>query len=212
MSKKALYWGLLFVLIVSGVGISPTFLHSAEGLPTKKLRPPCSVFSAVYKPANAKLNDKFYYEMRVVSNKEENLSIHRDAFYLFYMIDQKTNNIVSSLRLGNSCSPNYNECWASAYYGQYADVDSPDWKEFETPLVFDVVSFSYDYFDNGDYLKEADPAPSAFIFPGVTTKFKKNQAFRLNWDSYMKFKTLDKHVLDFSGMESWIFSYCENDQ
>jgi hypothetical protein len=109
----------------------------------------CPIFDAVYSAVSNK-NDKIHFEMRIVDNAMEGFPIERGAFFVFSAFDTSTQTKLSSLRLANTCSPHYSECWADAKYGQYASIDSEEWENFKSPLFFDVISLDKEYEARGD--------------------------------------------------------------
>jgi len=202
LNKKAVKRCLFFAVTMA--------LFAFSALPAFSAQAECSVFDAVYVPA--RVPEKIRFEMEVQDNSAEGFPIERGAFYVVTAYDVTTGEKLSVLRLGQHCAHKWSECSASALYGQFAGLDTKEWRNFETPLVFDVVTLAADGPEAGDYLSAAKPAPAQIIFPNPSEKFSRNKGHAKDWNLYTQYATPDEVFPDFSGHEVWRFERCKTPQ
>ncbi len=201
-NKKAITSRFFFAVTVA--------LFMSVASPSFSAQAGCSVFDAVYAPARKV--DKIRFEMEVQDNSAEGFPIERGAFYVVTAYDAATGKKLSALRLGQRCAQKWSECSASALYGQFAGLDTKEWRNFETPLIFDVVTLAADGQPAGDYLSAAKPAPAQIIFPNPSEKFSRNKGHAKDWNLYTQYATPDEVFPDFSGHEVWRFERCKTPQ
>lgn len=185
-------------------------LFTFSALPSFSSQEGCSVFDAVYVPARTA--DKIRFEMEVQDNSAEGFPVERGAFYLVTAYDSATGAKLSALRLGLRCAHKWSECSASALYGQFAELDTDKWHNFETPLVFDVVTLTADGQGAGDYISAGARAPAQIILPNPAEKFSRNKGREKDWKLYTQYATPDEVFPDFSGHEVWRFERCKSSE
>lgn len=157
----------------------------------------CLLKDAIYEP-NSK-ND--YRQKLYVTNAEDKNASRKYFFYFNYYTENE--NLIQQMRLAYGCSSGASVCRASAYYGQYNDMNTLS--DFKTTLNFEVVAL-----DKNFTLIPVDlekKTPYAIIFPNAKSAFYYN-----DWSSAHRYmKTFMKENGDpaFSGEDVWILRDCE---
>lgn len=162
----------------------------------------CTLDHATYTPHVEEKNEEYNAKLTFSSHKK---AVPKEAtfFINFDILDQNSNNKISSFRLGYACSVGMNVCRANSIYGQY---DTTSFQKTKSDLELEILGLNQDF--SKVELNLDKPAPYAIILPYSSSAFYYLHTEEV--DKYTKFFTKDKFFPVFWSYETWILTSCND--
>lgn len=194
------------------IGFSSLAILMAKESVASSISQECSFFEAVYKPFSSS-------HVIFQDGRRNRLTLHfsegksdrpliRKYYFNFDLLGD-SGEVLSTLRLANSCSQGFVVCRANAYWGQYAEEENVVKLDRDFKLDFTLLNQDFSIYRN-----DKDHAPYAIVFNNTKPSFYYDlqtiDGKNLNGKElpFVEYFSEDKIFPYFGGRDVWIFDQC----